>query len=90
MEYSDIVKLLSDPNHVAEGLAELDAYNKDVTTKLGTLTDQHAKDDETIKSLRDSNMKLYLRTTGKPDNEEPEDERTDYEKLIDKIKEKGQ
>lgn len=86
MEYSDIVKLLSDPNHVVDGLVELDSYNKDLTTKIDTLAAQHAKDEEDIKGLRDSNMKLFLRTTGAPAKDEEEDNRNDYEKLIDKMK----
>lgn len=89
MEYGDIVKLLSNPDHVAEGLTELDAYAKDVSTKLATLTAQTESDATRIRELQDSNMKLYLRITGKEEHKEAEDTRDDFEKLIDKVKEKN-
>lgn len=85
MDYDKIVKLLSDPDHVAEGLTELNDYHKTVTTQLETLTKQNTDNEAKIKDLRDSNMKLYLRITGQADVEE-EEEKDAYETLIDKLK----
>lgn len=83
MEYSDIVKLLSNPDTVAEGLTNLETYNKDMTGELETLKQTKAENEKSIADLRDSNMRLYLRVTGKP--EEKEDEKDDYTILTDAI-----
>lgn len=82
MEYTDIVKLLSNPDTVAEGLTNLETYNKDMTTEMETLKSANAEKDKSIADLRDSNMRLYLRVTGKPEQDE-EEEKDDFQKLTD-------
>lgn len=85
MEYKDIVKLLQNPDKVPEGLSELDAYNAALTKERDDLKTAHDADDKRIRDLQDTNMRLYLKQTGKADDE-PEDTRNDYEKLIDLFK----
>lgn len=85
MEYKDIVKLLQNPDKVPEGLSELDAYNSALTKERDDLKTAHDADDKRIRDLQDTNMRLYLKQTGKVD-EEPEDDRDDYEKLLDLLK----
>ena len=76
MEYSEIISLLTDPDKLTEGLVNLDEYNKDMTERL-------EKAEKSVKELRDSNIKLYLRVTGKP--EETEEKEETFEDFIKKL-----
>lgn len=85
MEYNDIVKLLSNPDKVAEGLSELNDYNNALVKERDELKTANAESDKRIRDLQDSNMKLYLRIPGVVKEEEPEDTRDDFEKLMSKV-----
>lgn len=87
MDYKDIVKLLQNPDKVPEGLSELDAYNSALTKERDDLKTAHEADDKRIRDLQDTNMRLYLKQTGKVEDEQ-EDDRNDYEKLLDMFKTK--
>lgn len=87
MEYSEILSLLKDPDRVAEGLTALDDYNKDISTQLQDLKQKETDSEKRIRDLQDSNMKLYLRITGTNTETEKED-KDDFERLLDKLKEK--
>lgn len=87
MTYDDIVKLLSNPSKVAEGLVALDEYNKELTGERDTLKTKNEALEGDKRDLQDSNMKLYLRITGKADaKDEEEDTRDAFQKLVDKAR----
>lgn len=86
MDYKDIIKLLSNPDKVTEGLAELDAYNTALTKERDELKSANEASDKRIRDLQDSNMKLYLRIPGSPMQEDTEDDKDDFEKLMDKVR----
>lgn len=86
MEYTDIVKLLSNPDTVAEGLTNLETYNKDMTGEIETLKQTKAENEKSIADLRDSNMRLYLRVTGKPGANDEEEEKDDFQKLTEALR----
>lgn len=89
MTYDDIVKLLSNPDKFAEGLVELDSYNKTVTTELDTLKTKASENEQRIKDLQDTNFKLSMRITGKeePDEPDPPTPEEVEEGLMNKIRE---
>lgn len=86
--YEDIVKLLSNPDMLTDGLAALDEYNQALTTERDTLKAEQGKQNERIKKLQEDKIDLFLKVTGRQPNEpDEEDSRNDYEKLQDKLKE---
>lgn len=92
MEYKDIVKLLSNPDQVTAGLAELDTYNKGLIAERDKAkkdyTDLQTADNKRIADLQEANNILLLKIPGMPQKEEEEvDDRDAYTKLLDHIRE---
>lgn len=87
MEYDDIVKLLSTPETLKEGLVELADYDKARAEKLGAMQEEINDKNNKIDELRGTNARLYARITGDPEPEQEEDDRPEFDKLLEKIKE---
>lgn len=85
MNYDEIIKKLRDPDHIAEGLADLEDYHKEARGQIEALTEKNKQDEARIADLQKTQMQLFLRITGK-DSEEEEDDRTDYEKMYERTR----
>lgn len=85
MEYSEVKKLLQDPNQLAMGLTELDTLVNGLETTNTALTTQLEEERKNVQQLRDTNMQLYLRATGQPDTG-GEPEKTDFENMVEDLK----
>lgn len=69
-----LFKQAADPDHAAEALATLFTEVEGMEESVDTLTADKTTADERIRSLQDTNMKLFLKTAGEvpDDKEEPE------------------
>lgn len=86
MSYEEIIKLLTNPDKLTEGLTALDEYNRTLTGERDTLKEQNESSNARIKQLQEDKINLYMRITGDAPVAE-EDTRNDFEKLMDKVKE---
>ena len=85
---SSIMDLIKDPD---TALTKVDDVFKELQGDLETKASVEAKvaeQDERIRTLQDTNMKLFLKASGEPEKEpEPEQPKTIEEKLDDLVKE---
>lgn len=78
-DYEKIIKLISNPDTLAEGLVELD-------TQLTNDEADYNKISESVNTLRDTNARLALRITTPVTIEPTEPEVDKTQELIDSIK----
>lgn len=85
---SSIMDLIKDPD---TALTKVDGVFKELQGDLETKASVEAKvaeQDERIRTLQDTNMKLFLKASGEPEKEpEPEQPKTIEEKFDDLVKE---
>lgn len=85
---SNIMDLIKDPD---TALTKVDGLFKELLGDLETKASVEAKvaeQDERIRTLQDTNMKLFLKASGEPEKEpEPEQPKTIEEKFDDLVKE---
>lgn len=85
---SSIMDLIKDPD---TALTKVDDVFKELQGDLETKASVEAKvaeQDERIRTLQDTNMKLFLKASGEPEKEpEPEQPKTIEEKFDDLVKE---
>ena len=85
---SNIMDLIKDPD---TALTKVDGLFKELQGDLETKASVEAKvaeQDERIRTLQDTNMKLFLKASGEPEKEpEPEQPKTTEEKFDDLVKE---
>ncbi len=85
---SNIMDLIKDPD---TALTKVDGLFKELQGDLETKASVEAKvaeQDERIRTLQDTNMKLFLKASGEPEKEpEPEQPKTIEEKFDDLVKE---
>lgn len=72
-ELKAVLAAAADPNTSAEALVTLSDKVGSMITETGELKKKLADSESTINSLRDTNMRLFLRTTGAAgdDSDEP-------------------
>ena len=85
---SNIMDLIKDPD---TALTKVDGLFKELQGDLETKASVEAKvaeQDERIRTLQDTNMKLFLKASGEPEKEpEPEQPKTIEQKFDDLVKE---
>ena len=85
---SSIMDLIKDPD---TALTKVDGLFKELQGDLETKASVEAKvaeQDERIRTLQDTNMKLFLKASGEPEKEpEPEQPKTIEEKFDELVKE---
>lgn len=82
MKYEDILTKLKNPDKLTEGLADLDAFVKDLNTQHESDAAKLKENEKSISDLKESNWNLLLKITGKPEEETDNDsDLTEYEKL---------
>lgn len=85
---SNIMDLIKDPD---TALTKVDGLFKELQGDLETKASVEAKvaeQDERIRTLQDTNMKLFLKASGEPEKDpEPEQPKTIEEKFDDLVKE---
>lgn len=83
MKYEDILTKLKNPDKLAEGLADLDSFVKDLNTQHDADAAKLKENEKSISELKESNWNLLLKITGKSEDEKEEDDSdlTEYEKL---------
>jgi hypothetical protein len=85
---SNIMDLIKDPD---TALTKVDGLFKELQGDLETKASVEAKvaeQDERIRTLQDTNMKLFLKASGEPEKEpEPEQPKTIEEKFDELVKE---
>lgn len=85
---SNIMDLIKDPD---TALTKVDGLFKELQGDLETKASVEAKvaeQDERIRTLQDTNMKLFLKASGEPEKEpEPEQPKTIEDKFDDLVKE---
>lgn len=87
MEWKDIVKKLQNPDTVAEGLTDLNDWKTANDASLTALQTEKAANENRIRELQDSNMKLYLRVTGEQTPGDEKKEPETFDELLAKVKE---
>lgn len=83
-DFEKLLKQAADPDKLAESLASISDMYKNLEAKKAEQDEKIKKQDEQIASLRDTNMKLFLRTTNNTTQEEQE-ETDEYQEIINKI-----
>lgn len=86
MKYEEIKHILSNPDKIPDGLTELDSLMNTMNEELTSLRAEKEKTDARIKDLQETNMKLYLRLPGINDQQTEQEDKDDFELLLDKIK----
>lgn len=86
MNYEEIKQILTNPDKIPEGLTELDSFMNVMNDELTTLRAEKEKTDARIKDLQETNMKLYLRIPGTAEQRAEQEDKDDFDLLLDKIK----
>ena len=82
-ELKNLIKAAANPDNAAEALANLSTAIDSIFDDIEARTTEAAKLTEQVNSLRDSNLRLFLRVT-EGQKQEPEEESPD--KFITEIK----
>lgn len=78
-DFKALMKRATDPNEAPVALQAINDGFEELFNAHETQTTAIAEKDATIASLRDTNMKLFLRATGEPSGEHNDHEETDEE-----------
>lgn len=82
MNYEEILTKLKNPDKLAEGIADLDAYVKDLNNQHEADAAKLKENEKSISDLKESNWNLLLKITGEPEKKEETEELTPYEELV--------
>lgn len=79
---SKLASVGTEPDKAPALLSELSEEAKSLFTSVDTLTEANKNYEKQVADLRDTNMKLFLKTTGTSPDEDPEDEEKTPETII--------
>lgn len=83
VKMNELIQQATNPNTAPAALEELRRLILDDTTAIETLTANKANQDEQIRQLQDTNMRLFMQSGTKADMNNQPPEKTDEEKFAD-------